>query len=239
MRWTSGWMGMNNKLVRIWKNVVGASLRYYSEVFLEGLDTTTKSCQDRWCPFRVSNRLPPEYKPTALLLHQLVVSRYHITKHQWFRRKRPWPISRQVGSLLQIDRGPVKSSETTASKKKIHIRNGILANQNHGLANIFIVYSVTRSMLRLYFLKKWSEMLITSCTTPKFKSLHNNNKDIKPEGHFSFPTPASRVEMSRATWNVSSNKAHSPCSARDYIASHQLRWSGQLQLNQVIWIPLL
>ena len=48
-----------------------------------------------------------------------------------------------------------------------------------------------------------------------------------------------RTPRSTSSYLLPQNPVGSLCSVTDYKANNQVRWSGQLQLNQVMWIPLL
>jgi hypothetical protein len=63
------WCKMNDKLKRICKKVVTVCLRYYPDIFLEGLKKTAINLsQDSQCPSWDLNRVPHEYKSGAVLL---------------------------------------------------------------------------------------------------------------------------------------------------------------------------
>jgi len=57
----------------------------------------------------------------------------------------------------------------------------------------------------------------------------------------SLPSLPGKVRTPSATssYLLPQNPIGSLCSVTDYKANNQVRWSGQLHLNQVIWIPLL
>jgi hypothetical protein len=63
----------NNDVERIWKEVISASSRYYTNIRLKGLRKTTGNIhQDSQCAGGNSNRRPAEHSSTALpLAHPL------------------------------------------------------------------------------------------------------------------------------------------------------------------------
>jgi hypothetical protein len=58
------------------KEVARVYLKYYSSIFLEGLEkTTTELSQESRCPDRDSNQAPPELKSRMLPINKLRMKR--------------------------------------------------------------------------------------------------------------------------------------------------------------------